>query len=102
MKKNEEQFANIFYSFCRTVRFSVLGMSLSSLLDISAPHDFLRGLLSLMQEFDAVTDDKFERKNVSLRLIRLLHCEERERELIKRLNSLATRIIQSRIKTKER
>lgn len=41
-------------------------MSLSALLDISAPPDFLRGLLSLMQEFDSVADDKFEldRKNV--------------------------------------
>ena len=41
-------------------------MSLSSLLDISAAHDFLRGLLSLVQEFDSVPDDKFDldRKNV--------------------------------------
>ncbi|KAM0753873.1 hypothetical protein T439DRAFT_310695 [Meredithblackwellia eburnea MCA 4105] len=49
----------------RTTRFAVLGMSLSSLLDISSAHDFLRGLLSLLQEFDSVTDDKFDldRKN---------------------------------------
>lgn len=52
----------------RTSRFAILGMSLSALLDISAPPDFLRGLLSLMQEFDSVADDKFEldRKNRSV------------------------------------
>lgn len=49
----------------RTTRFAVLGMSLSALLDIPAPHDFLRGLLSLVQEYEGVPDDKFERKNVS-------------------------------------
>lgn len=49
----------------RTNRFAVLGMSLSALLEIPAAHDFLRGLLSLVQEFDAVPDDKFDRKNVS-------------------------------------
>ena len=39
-------------------------MSLSSLLDIPAAHDFLRGLLSLLQEFDSVSDDNFDnRKN---------------------------------------
>lgn len=43
----------------------MLGMSLSALLDIPAAHDFLRGLLSLVQEFEGVPDDKFERKNVS-------------------------------------
>jgi len=43
----------------------VLGMSLSALLDIPAAHDFLRGLLSLVQEFESVPDDKFDRKNVS-------------------------------------
>jgi hypothetical protein len=46
------------------MRLAVLGMSLSALLDINVPHDFLRGLLSLAQEFDSVTDDKFDRKNV--------------------------------------
>lgn len=46
------------------MRLAVLGMSLSALLDINAPQDFLRGLLSLAQEFDSVTDDKFDRKNV--------------------------------------
>lgn len=58
----------------------MLGMSLSALLDIPAAHDFLRGLLSLVQEFESVPDDKFDRKNVSsvrrslkeLQLIRVL------------------------------
>lgn len=48
----------------RTLRLAVLGMSLSSLLDLTSAHDFLRGLLSLVLEFDSVTDDKFEKKNV--------------------------------------
>ncbi|ORY59436.1 hypothetical protein BCR35DRAFT_309309 [Leucosporidium creatinivorum] len=47
----------------RTTRYAVLGMSLSALLDIPAAHDFLRGLLSLVQEFESVPDDKFDRKN---------------------------------------
>lgn len=45
-------------------------MSLSSLLDLTSAHDFLRGLLSLVLEFDSVTDDKFEKKNVRDRLRR--------------------------------
>lgn len=49
----------------RTVRFAVLGMSLSALLDISAAHDFLRGLLSLLSEFDTVTDENFKARTVS-------------------------------------
>lgn len=48
----------------RTVRFAVLGMSLSVLLDISAAHDFLRGLLSLLSEFDTVTDENFKARTV--------------------------------------
>ena len=48
----------------RTVRFAVLGMSLSVLLEVKAAHDFLRGLLSLLQEFDSVTDENFKAKTV--------------------------------------
>ena len=52
------------FSDISTLRFAILGMSLSSLLDIPAAHDFLRGLLSLLQEFDSVSDDNFDnRKN---------------------------------------
>ncbi|GAA5978408.1 hypothetical protein JCM10908_004342 [Rhodotorula pacifica] len=43
----------------RSIRFTVLGMSLSSLLDISPAHDFLRGLLSLVQEFEAIPEERF-------------------------------------------
>ncbi|GAA5894497.1 hypothetical protein JCM5296_005113 [Sporobolomyces johnsonii] len=43
----------------RTTRFAVLGMSLSSLLEITPAHDFLRGLLSLVQEFEAVPEERF-------------------------------------------
>jgi len=46
----------------RTMRFAVLGMSLSPLLDISAAQDFLRGLIALLQEFESVPDDRFERR----------------------------------------
>ncbi|GAA6004718.1 hypothetical protein JCM10207_000992 [Rhodosporidiobolus poonsookiae] len=47
----------------RTIRFAVLGMSLSSLLDIAPAHDFLRSLLSLVQEFEAVPEERFGGKN---------------------------------------
>ncbi|GAA5922497.1 hypothetical protein JCM3775_005750 [Rhodotorula graminis] len=47
----------------RTTRFAVLGMSLSSLLDIAPAHDFLRGLLSLAQEFEAVPEDRYGGRN---------------------------------------
>ncbi|GAA5932798.1 uncharacterized protein JCM15063_002207 [Sporobolomyces koalae] len=43
----------------RSTRFAILGMSLSSILEISPAHDFLRGLLSLVQEFEAIPEDKF-------------------------------------------
>ncbi|GAA5960625.1 hypothetical protein JCM21900_006025 [Sporobolomyces salmonicolor] len=43
----------------RTTRFAVLGMSLSSLLEVTPAHDFLRGLLSLVQEFEAVPEERF-------------------------------------------
>ncbi|GAA6062448.1 hypothetical protein JCM10212_005351 [Sporobolomyces blumeae] len=43
----------------RTTRFAVLGMSLSPLLEIQPPHDFLRGLLSLVQEFDGIAEDRW-------------------------------------------
>lgn len=53
----------------------MLGMSLSSLLDVSPAHDFLRGLLSLVQEFEAVPEERYGGKNVRLseidRLFRL-------------------------------
>ena len=41
-------------------------MSLSSLLDISPAHDFLRGLLALVQEFEAIPEERFGGKHVSL------------------------------------
>ncbi|GAA5862172.1 hypothetical protein JCM3774_004808 [Rhodotorula dairenensis] len=43
----------------RSTRFTVLGMSLSSLLDISPAHDFLRALLALVQEFEAIPEERF-------------------------------------------
>lgn len=41
----------------RTIRYAILGMSLSSLLDISQPQDYLASLLRLLQEFEAVPED---------------------------------------------
>lgn len=40
----------------------MLGMSLSAVLDMPAAKDFLGGLQSLMQEFESVQDDKFDRR----------------------------------------
>ncbi|SCV69423.1 BQ2448_2443 [Microbotryum intermedium] len=45
----------------RTTRFAVLGMSLSAILDIAPAQDFLKSLLSLVQEFDSMPDDRFDR-----------------------------------------
>ncbi|KAH8829519.1 hypothetical protein DL96DRAFT_1598448 [Flagelloscypha sp. PMI_526] len=42
----------------RTLRFAVLAMSLSSLLDINSPHDLLRGLLNTLQEYDQSKVDR--------------------------------------------
>jgi hypothetical protein len=50
----------------RTTRFALLSMSLSALLDVNSAHDFLRGLLGLLQEFDTVTDDNLKPKTVKL------------------------------------
>ncbi|KAG0660835.1 hypothetical protein C6P46_004390 [Rhodotorula mucilaginosa] len=47
----------------RSIRFTVLGMSLSSLLDILPAHDFLRGLLALVQEFEAIPEERFGGKH---------------------------------------
>ncbi|TFK72152.1 hypothetical protein BDN72DRAFT_887303 [Pluteus cervinus] len=41
----------------RTYRFAILGMSLSTLLDINQPNDLLRGLLNVMSEFDQAKED---------------------------------------------
>ncbi|KAJ7491220.1 hypothetical protein FB451DRAFT_634661 [Mycena latifolia] len=41
----------------RTSRFAILGMSLSSLLDISQPQDLLRGLINTLQEYEQSRED---------------------------------------------
>ncbi|CAH7667625.1 hypothetical protein BY996DRAFT_449130 [Phakopsora pachyrhizi] len=50
----------------RTTRFSVLGMSLSSMLDIMTLQDFLRGLISLLNEYESIPEDHFKPKMVNL------------------------------------
>ncbi|KAG0149753.1 hypothetical protein CROQUDRAFT_653319 [Cronartium quercuum f. sp. fusiforme G11] len=46
----------------RTTRFAVLGMSLSSVLDITTQQDFLRGLLNLLLEYETIHEDNFKPK----------------------------------------
>ncbi|KAJ7460943.1 hypothetical protein B0H11DRAFT_2160404 [Mycena galericulata] len=41
----------------RTFRFAILGMSLSTLLDISQPQDLLKGLISTLQEYEQSRED---------------------------------------------
>jgi hypothetical protein len=41
----------------RTTRFSILGMSLASLLDMPQPQDFLRGVLNTLLEYDQAKED---------------------------------------------
>ncbi|KAJ7090357.1 hypothetical protein B0H15DRAFT_779410 [Mycena belliarum] len=41
----------------RTFRFAILGMSLSSLLDISQPQDLLKGLINTLQEYEQSRED---------------------------------------------
>ncbi|KAJ6606396.1 hypothetical protein DFH09DRAFT_7569 [Mycena vulgaris] len=41
----------------RTSRFAILGMSLSSLLDISQPQDLLKGLINTLQEYEQSRED---------------------------------------------
>ncbi|KAG6850423.1 hypothetical protein H0H93_013648 [Arthromyces matolae] len=41
----------------RTNRFAILGMSLSNLLDINAPHDLFRTLTNTINEYDQTKDD---------------------------------------------
>ncbi|GAA5986713.1 hypothetical protein JCM11641_007748 [Rhodosporidiobolus odoratus] len=47
----------------RSTRFAVLGMSLASLLDIAPAQDFLRSLSNLVQEYEAIPDERFGGKN---------------------------------------
>ncbi|KAM0792328.1 hypothetical protein ACM66B_005011 [Microbotryomycetes sp. NB124-2] len=47
----------------RTTRYFVLGMSLSALLDIPSAQDYFRALSALVQEFESVPDDRFDRRN---------------------------------------
>jgi hypothetical protein len=41
----------------RTNRFAILGLSLSTLLDINQPVDLLRGLLNTITEYDQGKDE---------------------------------------------
>lgn len=50
----------------RTARYSMLGMSLSNLLEIQQPQDLLRGLLNTLQEYDQSKEDGGERPKMRL------------------------------------
>lgn len=54
----------------RTARFAILGMSLSTLLDITHPQDLLKGLLSTLQEYEQSREDSDKPKIVRLLLRR--------------------------------
>ena len=54
----------------RTSRFAILGMSLSTLLDIHQPQDLLRGLLNVITEFEL---SKEEGENKSKMVCYLLY-----------------------------
>src|ERR1700683_136476 len=58
----------------RTKRFAILGMSLSNLLDISQPQDFLRGLLNTLAEYDQSKEDSDKPKMVCFSPIHLPLC----------------------------
>lgn len=48
----------------RTKQFAILGMSLSSLLEIHQPQDLLRGLLNTLNEYDQSKEDSDKPKKV--------------------------------------
>lgn len=48
----------------RTTRFAVLGMSLSGILDITTVGDFVKALVNLLQEYEAIPDANFRPKMV--------------------------------------
>ena len=49
---------------CRTHRFAILAMSLSSLFDISHPTDFLRSALNMLTEYEQAKEDNDRPKMV--------------------------------------
>jgi hypothetical protein len=49
---------------CRTHRFAILAMSLSSLFDISHPTDFLRAALNMLTEYEQAKEDNDRPKMV--------------------------------------
>ncbi|KAF8162876.1 hypothetical protein B0H34DRAFT_298434 [Crassisporium funariophilum] len=51
----------------RTPRFAILGMSLSTLLDIHQPQDLLRGLLNVITEFDQ-SKEEGDNKSAKIKL----------------------------------
>jgi hypothetical protein len=60
---------NLYFSFDfanRSLRFTMLGMSLSNLLDMNSPQDLLRGLTNIMNEYDQSKEDNDKSKMVSI------------------------------------
>ncbi|WAR64188.1 hypothetical protein PtB15_16B348 [Puccinia triticina] len=50
----------------RTTKFAILGMSLSSLLDINNLQDFLKAMINLLHEFECILNNNFKPKISSL------------------------------------
>lgn len=57
-------FCHTFNSANRSLRFAMLGMSLSNLLDMNSPPDLLRGLTNIMNEYDQSKEDNDKSKMV--------------------------------------
>ncbi|KAF4614670.1 hypothetical protein D9613_003218 [Agrocybe pediades] len=52
----------------RTQRFAILGLSLSTLLDINQPSDLLRGLINTITEYDQSKEENDNKPKMRLRL----------------------------------
>ncbi|OAV85702.1 hypothetical protein PTTG_30333, partial [Puccinia triticina 1-1 BBBD Race 1] len=50
----------------RTTKFAIVGMSLSSLLDINNLQDFLKAMINLLYEFKCIPNNNFKPKISSL------------------------------------
>lgn len=68
----------------RTTKFAILGLSLSSLLDINNLQDFLKAMVNLLQEFESIPNDNFKPKitglSVSFSLSHSLHHHDQKKK----------------------
>ncbi|KAF9793311.1 hypothetical protein BJ322DRAFT_1033950 [Thelephora terrestris] len=50
----------------RTYRFTVLGMSLSSMFEVKDTFDLLRGLLNILSEYEQIKDDPIDKSKIRI------------------------------------